>query len=113
LLYSGYDRFAWEVRLAMGEGLGSLLGLFANSPSLSGKSGPGDSGRGFGPVPRLSARPGPLLSLGLVNRGAVSFEAFLLAAGLPCSPDPALSGVGLSSGYGVRYARESEAWEDL
>jgi len=73
-----------EGRLAADEGLEFLLGAFANNPSLSGSSGPGDSGRGFGPAPRLSARPGPLLSLGLVNRGTVSFEGFLLLAdGLP------------------------------
>jgi hypothetical protein len=114
-LYSGYDGFAWEGRLGAGDGLGSLLGVFANNPSFSGNSGPGDSGRGFGPVPRRSARPGPLLSLGLVNRGAVSFEArLLLGAGLPWSPDPDLSGVGLlSSGYGARYVRESDVREDL
>lgn len=63
------------------------MGCFANSPSLSGRSGPGDSGRGLGAVPRLSANPGPLLSIGLVvKRGAVSYDVFLpLAPGLLCS----------------------------
>lgn len=42
-----------------GKGLGSVLpflsGAFANNPSLSGVSGPGESGRGLGAVPRRSA----------------------------------------------------------
>jgi hypothetical protein len=56
-----------------------------NRPSLSGVSGPGDSGRGLGAVPRLSARRGPLFSTGLDPiLGLVSYEPFLLpAAGLP------------------------------
>jgi hypothetical protein len=42
-----------------GNGFGSVLpflcGAFANSPSLSGVSGPGESGSGLGAVPRRSA----------------------------------------------------------
>lgn len=42
-----------------GKGFGSVLpflcGAFANSPSLSGVSGPGESGSGLGAVPRRSA----------------------------------------------------------
>lgn len=85
----------------------------ANKPSLSGKSGPGDSGRGLGAVPRLSASLDPLLSTGLAPiLCAVSYEGFLpLAIGLPGSLDPAepvRSDAGLrSSGYGARWTRGS------
>jgi len=84
--------------------------------SLSGRSGPGDSGRGLGAVPRRSASPGPLLSIGLVvNRGVVSFVPLRLGAGLACSllapPEPDLSGAGLgSSGYGARRGSEGRGY---
>ncbi len=60
-------------------------GSRANKPSLSGVSGPGDSGSGLGAAPRLSARRGPFFSTGLFpSLGVVSYEAFLLpGAGLP------------------------------
>ena len=100
-----------EARLPPAEGLVSLLGCLANRPSFSGASG--DSGRGFGKVPLLSANPGPRLSTGLAeNLGVVSFVPTRLKTGLPSSlpelPEVVLLAAGLgSSGYGARCTRGS------
>lgn len=107
---------ACEGPLPPAEGLLSLLGAFANKPSLSGVSGPGDSGKGFGNVPRRSASPGPRLSTGLAfNLGVVSFVPVLFIPGvdscLPDCPEAVLSGAGLeSSGYGALCTRGSDGF---
>lgn len=45
----------WYSGYGFGSTLAFLCGAFANSPSLSGVSGPGESGSGLGAVPRRSA----------------------------------------------------------
>lgn len=55
--------------------VGGLWGARAKSPSLSVASVLGDSGSGFGAFPRLSAKRGPLLSVGLTPiLGVVSYR---------------------------------------
>lgn len=76
--FCGYDCPCAAIVLA------GLWGARANSPSLSGASWPGDSGSGFGAVPRLSAKRGPLLSVGLAPiLGVVSYRSleFVLSGG--------------------------------
>ena len=54
-----------EQRQPIGGAGGAAAGTrvyLRNSPSLSGTSGPGDSGRGLGAFPRLSARVAGLVS---------------------------------------------------
>lgn len=56
VLALGGGQYCWWYS---GNGFGSVLpflcGALANNPSLSGVSGPGESGNGFGAVPRRSA----------------------------------------------------------
>lgn len=64
--------------------LGGLWGARAKSPSVSWEPVLGDSGSGFGAVPRLSAKRGPLLSVGLAAiLGVVSYKSleFVLSGG--------------------------------
>ena len=67
-----------EYALAPDEGICSFGGNLPNIPSLSGELISGEAGKGCGAFPLLSDSPGPVFSIGLVNRGAVSYAFCLL-----------------------------------